>query len=434
VPPDLLTANDRPGVYPASAYAARTAPPPLPALEGAEAADVCVIGGGYTGLSAALHLAEAGLDVVLVEAQRVGWGASGRNGGQLGSGQRRDQAWLERRFGEGRARALWDLAEEAKALVKDLVARHAIACDLRPGVVHAACRPGEVAAFHAEAEHLARRYGYPYLEPLDRAGLAALVATGAYHGGVLDRDAAHLDPLALALGLAGAAAAAGVRIRERSRVEAIGAGRRPEVRTGRGLVRARHVVLACNGYLGGLAPEVAARVMPINNFIVATAPLGDAAARRLIPGDVAVADSRFVVNYFRLSADHRLLFGGGESYGWRFPGDIAALVRPRMLGVFPDLEGARIDHAWGGTLAITTDRMPAFQRLAPNVFSAAGYSGHGVALATLAGKLIAEAVQGAAGRFDVFATLPQARFPGGALLRWPLLVLAMSWYALRDRL
>jgi gamma-glutamylputrescine oxidase len=432
---DLLTANDRPGEYPASWYAATATPlPRFPALAGTEVADVCVIGGGYTGLSAALELAEAGLDVALLEAQRVGWGASGRNGGQLGSGQRREQAWIEKRFGKGPARALWDMAEEAKALVRERVARHRIACDLRPGVIHAACRASEVAAFHAEAESLARDYGYDALEPLDRDGIRRELGTEAYHGGVLDRGAGHLHPLNYALGLARAASAAGARIFEGSRAEAVAEGARPEVSTGGGRVRARFVLVAGNGYLGDLLPAVSARVMPINNFIIATAPLGEALAHELIPGDVAVADSRFVVNYFRLSADRRLLFGGGESYGYRFPTDIAGMVRRRMLGVFPQLAAAPVEHAWGGTLAITPDRMPAFQRLGPKVFTAGGYSGHGVALATLAGKLMAEAVRGTAERFDVFARLPQPRFPGGARLRWPLLVLAMSWYALRDRL
>jgi gamma-glutamylputrescine oxidase len=279
-----------------------------------------------------------------------------------------------------------------------------------------------------------RDYGYAEAEPLDRAGVTALLGTEAYHGGYLDRGAAHLHPLAYALGLAKAAAAAGVRIHETSRVTRITPGDPARVETGAGAVRARFVLLAANGYLGGLAPEVAARVMPINNYIVATEPLGAEAARALIRDNRAVADSRFVVNYFRLTPDHRLLFGGGESYGWRFPPDIAALVRPRMLAIFPQLAEARITHAWGGTLAITVNRMPAFQRLAPNMLSAAGYSGHGVALATLAGRAMAEAVRGMAARFDLLADLPQPRFPGGTALRRPLLVLAMSWYALRDRL
>lgn len=425
---DLLTANDQPGAYPASWYAATATPlPPLPPLTGTATADICVVGGGYTGLSAALHLAEAGFSVILLEANRIGWGASGRNGGQVGSGQRRDQDWLERALGRTRARALWDLAEEAKALVKGLVARHAIACDLTPGVLHADHKPGFVAESHAYAEKLARDYDYRSLTPLDRAGIAAAIGSDAYHGGTLDLGAAHLHPLNYALGLARAAVAAGARMHERSRALRIDGTR---VVTDRGAVQAGFVLVACNGYLGGLVPEVAARVMPINNFIVATAPL----AEPPIPGRVAVADSRFVVNYWRLTPDNRLLFGGGESYGYRFPADIAALVRPRMLAVYPGLADVALTHAWGGTLAITVNRMPAFQRLGPSVLSASGYSGHGVAMATLAGKLMAETVRGTAERFDLLADLTPPRFPGGAVLRAPLLALAMSWYALRDRL
>jgi gamma-glutamylputrescine oxidase len=429
---DLLTANDRPGEYPASWYAATATPlPPFPALAGMQQADVCVVGGGYTGLSAALHLAEAGHSVVLVEANRVGWGASGRNGGQVGAGQRQDQDWLEKTMGRDRARALWDMAEEAKALVKALVARHAIDCDLQPGIVYAAHKPAFVGEYHAYAERLARDYGYDRIVPLDRAGVATALGTDVYHGGLHYRDSAHLHPLNYALGLARAAAAAGVRIFERSRVvsrDDLG------VVTDGGSVAARFVLYACNGYHCDIEPGITARIMPINNFIVATEPLGADRARALMPGRVAAADSRFVVNYWRLSHDHRLLFGGGETYGWRFPDDIAALVRRPLARTYPQFADIALDYAWGGTLAITVNRMPAFQRLAPNVLSASGYSGHGVAIATLAGKLMAEAVAGQAGRFDVFATLPQPRFPGGAALRWPLLVLAMSWYALRDRL
>ena len=432
---DLLTVNDTPGRHAPSWYAASVAaPPPLPAFAGAASADVCVIGGGYTGLSAALHLAEAGFDVVLLEAQRLGWGASGRNGGQVGSGQRQDQSWIEKAVGIDLARRFWSMAEEAKALVRRRIERHAIDCALRPGVIHAAHRQSHVRALHADAENLARTYGYSETELLDCNAIRSALGTKAYWGGVLDKGGAHLHPLAYALGLGSAAGDAGVRIHERSRVTAIHQGPRPQVETAHGSVRLRLVVLACNGYLCGLEPEVSSRVMPINNFIIATDPLGEDAARALIRDDVAVADTRFVVNYFRLSEDRRLLFGGGETYGYRFPGDIAALVRPNMLRVYPQLARTRIAYAWGGTLAITVNRMPALQRLAPNVYSAAGFSGHGVALATLSGKLMAEAVAGQAGRFDVFSKLPQARFPGGGGLRAPLLALAMSWYALRDRL
>jgi gamma-glutamylputrescine oxidase len=433
---DLLSANDRPGTHPRTWYAATTPPlAPFPPLEGRAEADVCVVGGGYTGLSAALHLAEAGYSVVLLEAQRVGWGASGRNGGQVGSGQRQDQDWLEAAVGRGRARALWDLGEEAKALVRRLAERAGADCDLREGVAQVAHKRRLAPAFHAYGEKLARDYGYRDIAPLDAAAAADLLGTDVFHDGLLDRGAFHLQPLAFAFGLARDAAAAGVAIHETSRATSIEPVRKrgraaTRIAAGRGEVVAPFAVLAANGYLGGLASAVAARAMPINNFIVATEPL----ARPPIPTGVAAADSRFVVNYWRTSRDGRLIFGGGESYGYRFPRDIARTVRRPLARVYPDLADARIDYAWGGTLAITTNRLPAFQRLGPGVFSAAGYSGHGVGAATLAGRIIAEAVRGTAERFDLFADLPQRRFPGGASLRWPLLVLAMTWYGLRDRL
>jgi gamma-glutamylputrescine oxidase len=425
---DLLTANDAPGVYPRSWYADTVEPlAPFPALEGAVEADVCVVGGGYTGLSAALHLAEAGLTVVLVEAQRVGWGASGRNGGQVGSGQRQDQDWLEAAFGGDAARALWDLGEEAKAVVRGLIARHGIACDWRDGIAQVAHKAAFVPEYHRYAERLSRDYGYGHVEPLDRAAVAEMLGTEAFFGGMLDRGAGHLHPLAYALGLARAASAAGVRIFERSRAVRL-EGR--TVRTEAGRVAAQAVVLATNGYETGLVPAVAARVMPINNFIVATEPLAEPPIR----SGIAAADSRFVVNYWRQSPDGRLLFGGGESYGYRFPRDIAGVVRRAIARVYPKLARVPVTHAWGGTLAITTNRLPAFQRPAAGLWSAAGYSGHGVGMATLAGRLIAEAVRGDGRRFDLLARLPQARFPGGSRLRAPLLALAMSWYAMRDRL
>lgn len=424
---DLLTANDRAGEYPPSWYAATAEKlAPFPRLAGGERADVAIVGGGYTGLSAALHLAERGFSVALLEAHRVGWGASGRNGGQVGSGQRQDQDWLEAAFGKTRARAFWNLGEEAKATVRELIARHAIACDWQDGIAYVAHKPSHLAAYHAYAERMGRDYGYP-LEQLDAADVAALLGTRAYLGGFLDRGAGHLHPLAFALGLARAAVAAGVRIFEQSRVEAVDG---TSARTGEGRVVADHLVLAANGYIGGLSREVAARVMPLNNFIIATEPL----PRPPILSGIAAADLRFVVNYWRQSADNRLIFGGGESYGHRFPRDIAAKVRRALAKVYPDLVDAPVSHAWGGTLAITVDRLPVFRRLGKGVWSASGYSGHGVAMATLAGKLIAEAIAGDAGRFDLMASLPQPAFPGGDRLRAPLLALAMSWYALRDRL
>ncbi|HBS49433.1 MAG TPA: FAD-dependent oxidoreductase [Rhodobacteraceae bacterium] len=430
---NLLHANDRRGEYPASWYAATATPTErFAALKGDTRADVCVVGGGYTGLSAALHLAQAGARVVLLEAHRVGFGASGRNGGQLGSGQRMDQTGLEKLLGDTRARQLWEMGEEAKALVKRLIAEHGIDCDLRPGIAWSGSSAGEVRELHDYAAHLADRYGYNQLEVMDPDAFHALCPSPDYKGGVLDMGAAHLHPLNFALGLARAAAAAGAVIHEETEVLEIGEGRPARLRTAQGTVTADHVILACNGYLGGLNGKVAARVMPINNFVVATEPLGDDAGR-VLTRDVGVADSRFVVNYFRLSRDRRLLFGGGESYGYRFP-DIEATVRKPMRQVFPHLADVRIDYAWGGTLAITMKRMPYLARVAPNILSASGYSGHGVGNATQAGQLMAQAVLGESDGFDTMAAVPAPAFPGGAALRSPLLALAMTWYALRDRL
>ncbi|GGH22300.1 gamma-glutamylputrescine oxidase [Cribrihabitans marinus] len=431
---NLLFSNDRRGTFPDSWYAATANPiDRFDALRGETRADVCVVGGGYTGLSAALHLAEAGFDVALVEAHRVGFGASGRNGGQLGSAQRMGQEELERLVGDEDAAKLWTLAEEAKALVKDLIARHDIDCDLKPGIAVLGFSDAERRELHAHAGHLAERYGYDQADLLDEEAGHAICPSPAYKGGVLDRGAAHLHPLNFALGLARAAVKAGVRIFEDTHVHHIEERQPALVRTDRGRIRAGHVILACNGYLGGLNRQVAARVMPINNFIAATEPLGDAVTQ-VLARDVAVADTKFVVNYFRLSRDGRLLFGGGESYGYRFPRDIAAKVRKPMTEIFPHLRDVRIDHAWGGTLAITMRRMPYLARVAPNILSASGYSGHGVGTATHAGKLMALAIQGQAEGFDTMARFPSLPFPGGPALRSPLLVLAMTWYALRDRL
>ena len=430
---NLLHANDVAGQYPPSYYAATAMPlAAFSPLRGDTKADICIVGGGYTGLSAALHLSLRGYDVVVLEAHRVGFGASGRNGGQVGSGQRQDQDWLEAAVGKPQAHRFWDLAEEAKALVKTLIRDHAMPVTFYPGVADACATEAEVAASNTYAEKLARDYNYPHLELLDRSAIRRLIGSSSFQGGKIDRDAGHLHPLNYAIGLAMAAAKAGVRLHERSEVITIDHGPKPVVKTAQGRVICDQVILAANGYLGDLAPKVAARVMPINNFIVATEPLGDR-ARDILAEPLAVADAKFVVNYWRLSEDNRLLFGGGESYGYRFP-DIIKTVSKPMLGVYPQLKGTRIDYAWGGTLAITMNRMPCFTRPAANVLSASGYSGHGVAMATLAGKILAEATAAQSERFDLMANLPQASFPGGVALRWPLLVLAMTWYSLRDRL
>ena len=405
-------------------------------LGGAARADVCVVGGGFTGLSAALHLAEAGRSVVLLEAQRIGWGASGRNGGQVHSGQRRDQIWLEKTVGRDDAAKLWELSEAAKDLVRARIARHAIACEWTDGLIGAAHTSEALDDERHMVDHMASTYGVTALSMLDRTEIEAAVGSRRFVGGFRDASAGHLNPLALAVGLGSAATLAGARIHEGSEVVGIEAGTdgRRIVRTAAGSVDADQVVLAGNGYLQDIAPGVEARVLPINNYVVATAPLSQERLQRLIPGGECVADTRFVVRYWRPTQDGRLVFGGGESYTRRLRDDVAGLVRPYLAEIYPDLADVPIDYAWGGTLAVTRHRMPFVRRVAPGLYAGCGYSGQGVATATFAGKILADAINGDTGTLDVFARLPVPAFPGGTLLRTPLLVLAMTWFALRDRM
>ncbi|WP_386683167.1 NAD(P)/FAD-dependent oxidoreductase [Loktanella sp. R86503] len=429
-----LYRNDTAGKFPASWYAATTnLPPQRPSLRGNRDADVCIIGAGYTGLTAALRLAQAGRKVIVLEAHRAGFGASGRNGGQVGSGYNWHQIDLAKKLGDGAARALWDCAEQAKADLHDLIAAHAPDAKWTPGVAFGTYSDKGRKDLHAEAEFLSRTYGYDKIAPLDRAGLRDLVRTNAYAGGWLDNGAAHIHPLRYAVGLAAAAEAAGAVILEGSEVHGIQQGTPARVQTGRGVVTADHVILAGNGYLPGINRRVAARVMPINSFIGATEPLGDL-ADEVLTRDIAVADSKFVVNYYRLSEDRRLLFGGRESYSIGYPKDIAPALHARMISLFPQLAQVKLDYVWGGTLGITMTRLPALQRVAPNIMSGAGFSGHGVALSGFTGRVMAEAILGQSGRFDVMSALPVPNFPGGARFSAPLLTLAMTWYALRDRL
>ena len=415
-----------------SYYAATANPAPARlALAGEVSADACVIGGGYTGLSAALHLAQHGYKTVLLEAEQVGWGASGRNGGQLNTGLRKGPSELVALFGRNDANRLFQLAEEAKALVRELVARHAIACDLKPGSLYVAYKRSDPDWMAKEVETLREDFGYGAAQLLSKAALEQRLGSRRYFGAIADTGAGHLHPLNYALGLAAAAQAAGVAIHEKSAAVSLAPG---EVRTAGGRVKARHILLGCNAYLGGLEPRIAAKIMPISNYIIATEPLDKGEARALIRDDDAVCDTKFVVDYYRLSADRRLLFGGGETYSAHEPADIAAFVAPHMLRVFPQLAGKRIDHGWGGRLAITMNRLPHLGRLPGDIYFAQGYSGQGVALASLAGKLMAEAIAGTAERFDLFARIPHRGFPGGTLLRYPAMVLGMLWYALRDRL
>jgi gamma-glutamylputrescine oxidase len=405
-----------------------------PELQGSQRADICVIGGGFTGVSAALNLAEAGFDVVLLEAERIGFGASGRCGGLIGSGQRKDVLEMEALFGKERARMLWDFAEAGKAEIRGRVEKHDIRCDLQSGQVegiHKASYCGWPAKL---SEVLADRYDYPHCRALNRDEVRQMVATDTFLEGLWDGEAATLHPLNYVLGLARAAQEAGVKIHENSRVTGYTRGDPATVTTAAGTVQASFIVLACNGYLGKLERRVAGKIMPINNFMIATEPLGEARAGQLISGRFGVHDTRFVVNYFRLSDDHRLLFGGGENYRPGFPRDIEGFVRPYMLKLFPQLDDVGVDYAWGGTLSVTVNRLPHVGRLPPNLYFAQGYSGHGISIASFAGKVVAEAIAGTAERFDVMADMPIHTFPGGTLLRYPGMVLGMLYYSLKDKL
>ena len=404
-----------------------------PSLEGSEQADVCVIGGGFTGLSAALNLAEQGLDVVLLEAERIGYGASGRNGGLIGSGQRKDALEMERQFGRERSRQFWEFAEAAKTEIRERVSKHEIDCDLQYGQLLGVHKKSYLGWAEEYAAALAEHYDYPHCRALTAEESRSLVATENFLEALYDEKAMALHPLNYALGLARAAREAGVRLFENSRVTDYTRRDPAVVRTAGGEVRASFIVLACNGYLDKLEGRVAGKIMPINNFMVATEPLGRQRARELIAGRFGVHDTRFVVNYFRISDDDRLLFGGGENYRPGFPPDIAGFVRPYMLDMFPQLDDVDIDYAWGGTLSVTVNRLPHVGRLPPNLYFAQGYSGHGVSTANFAGKVIAEAICGTPDRFEIFASLPIHLFPGGTLFRYPGMVLGMLFYSLKDR-
>jgi gamma-glutamylputrescine oxidase len=416
-----------------SYYAATAAAfAPCPALAGEAEADLVVVGGGATGLSAALHAAKAGLSVVVLEGGRIGWGASGRSGGQMIPGLRKGAAELVALYGRERAKALFDLSLEARALVLELIAEHAIDCDLRTtGHMLGAVKASDLRHCEAEVACLDQVMAYPHAELLDARQARAQVDT-PYHGGLLDRLGGHMHPLNYTLGLARAAQGAGAVLHEHSPAIAL---ERPDGRvriaTPAGAVRARHAVLAGDALLTGLSSRVNSRIMPVANYVVATEPLADAAS--LIPADAAVSDSRFVVNYFRLTPDGRLLFGGGERYTPDPPRDMAAFVRPYMEGVFPQVRGRRIDYAWGGLVSVTASRLPHVGRDGEVLF-AHGYSGMGAILSTLAGKLLAEELAGRSERFDLFAGVEPPAFPGGTALRGPLYVLGMLWYALRDRI
>jgi gamma-glutamylputrescine oxidase len=418
-----------------SYYAASANPSPLrPPLEGDVHADVCVVGGGIAGCSAALDLAASGYKVVLLEAHRIAWGASGRSGGQAIFGFGASQKAIVGQAGIDAARRMWDVSVEALALLRRRVADHAIDCDLQWGHLHVATRERQRRELEELQRELEDCYGYGGTQLLDRTAVESLLATRRYCAGLLDPRSGHLHPLNYTLGLAHAAEKSGATIHESTFVTSIKPGDKVQVSTAHGTVIARHVVLARGGYLEGLRTPSDWRVMPVGTYVVATEPLGEERVRGLMRENFAVADVNFVLDYFRRSADHRLLFGGRVSYSGINESDSGRATRARMLKVFPQLADARLDHVWGGYVDITMNRAPDFGLVAPNVLYLQGFSGHGIAMAGMAGRLAAEAVAGQAERFDLFGRLPHRVFPGGRTLRTPALVLGMLWFRLRDLL
>ncbi|MFJ7882706.1 NAD(P)/FAD-dependent oxidoreductase [Pseudomonas sp. NPDC096917] len=431
-----MSAPDQRSQHTASYYAASSLPQPdHPVLQGERVADVCVVGGGFSGLNTALELAERGMSVVLLEAHKIGWGASGRNGGQLirGVGHGLDQ--FEGVIGKEGVRQMKLMGLEAVEIVRQRVERFNIACDLTWGYCDLANKPRDLEGFAEESEEL-RGLGYRHETRLLQANeVRSVVGSDRYVGGFIDMGSGHLHPLNLALGEAAAAAQLGVQLFENSTVTRIDYGPEVRVHTAQGSVRAKSLVLGCNAYLKDLNPQLSGKVLPAGSYIIATEPLSEAQAHALLPQNMAVCDQRVALDYYRLSADRRLLFGGACHYSGRDPQDIAAYMRPKMLDVFPHLKDVRIDYQWGGMIGIGANRLPQIGRLSdqPNVYYAQAYSGHGVNATHLAGKLLAEAISGQHSTgFDLFAKVPHITFPGGKYLRSPLLALGMLWHRLKE--
>lgn len=420
--------------YPASYYAATAnMTKERPALQEAKQTDVCVIGAGYTGLSTALFLLEKGFSVTVLEAAKVGFGASGRNGGQIVNSYSRDLDSIERSVDSSAAKLIGQMAFEGGRIIRERVARYNIQCDLKDGGVFAALSQKQM--HHLEAQKaLWERYGYHQLELLDEQGIKRVVASDRYIGGMLDKQGGHIHPLNLALGEAAAVESLGGVVYENSPAVRIERGEQPLIHTPTGNVRAKFVVVAGNAYLGDLIPELAAKSMPCGTQVIATEPLDDELARSLLPQDYCVEDCNYLLDYYRLSANKRLIYGGGVVYGARDPADIESIIHPKMLKTFPQLAKVRIDYAWTGNFLLTLSRLPQVGRLGNNIYYSQGCSGHGVTYTHVAGKVIAEALSGQAERFDAFASLPHYPFPGGQRFQAPLSALGALYYSLRDRL
>ncbi len=396
-------------------------------------ADVCVIGAGYTGLSTALHLAESGFRVVVLEGTRIGFGASGRNGGQIVHSYSRDIDFIEKHYGKETGTEMGKMAFEGGKIIRRLVKDYDIQCDLKDGGIFAACNNKQMRELE-EKKALWEAHGHQDLELLSADSIQEYVGTGRYEGGLLDNSGGHFHPLNLALGEAAALESRGGKIYEDSAVTRVEEGSKAKVHTANGSVTADFVVVAGNAYLGGLIPKLEQKAMPCGTQVITTEPLTEAQQKALLPKDHCVEDCNYLLDYFRLSGDGRLIYGGGVTYGAREPGKIESLIVPKMLKTFPELQGVKVDYAWTGNFLLTLMRLPQFGRIGNNIYYAQGYSGHGVTSSHLAGKVLCDAIQGQAERFDVFAGLPQYPFPGGRTFRIPYTAMGAWYYNMRDKL
>ena len=416
--------------------------PQYPTLDTDIEADVCVVGGGFAGLSAAIELADRGYSVVVLEAKHIGWGASGRNGGQIIAGLACEQSVIEKALGLDASKKVWGMTLEGLDLVRERVKRFNIQCDLENGFLGVAVNSTKGAVLHQWFDGMAQKYNYDtdaeWISPND---IRQWIDSPRYHSGYYDCRSGHLHPLNYCLGLAKGAAGLGVKIFQNSAVQSMQHGEVVKLHTETASVSAKFVVLAGNMYLPEispkLAPALAKRIMPVGTYIIATEPIDAEVAAKLIPTKAAVCDSNFVLDYFRFAADHlsdsqRMIYGGRVSYSAMTPPNLTASMQARMAETFPQLANTKVEYTWGGFVDITMNRAPDFGRLAPNIYYLQGFSGHGVALTGLAGKLVAEAISGQAERLDLMARIPHHDFPGGKLLRTPALILGMAWYQLRD--
>ncbi|MCM2394784.1 FAD-binding oxidoreductase [Rhizobium sp. S95] len=402
-------------------------------LKGEHTADVCVIGAGFTGISAALQLAESGFKVIVVEGERIGFGASGRNGGQIVNGYSRDLEVITRRYGPDKAAKLGAMSLEGGNIIRERTAKYGIQCDLVDGGFFAAFTDKQVREMaHVKANW--EKHGHTGLEMVSKADVGKYVKSDRYVGGMIDRFGGHIHPLNLVLGEAAAFEGLGGKVFEKSRVTGLDMGANPVVRTAEGSVRAKYVLVCGNAYLGTMLPKITDKMMPVSSQVMATEQLDPKLIEELLPANYCVEDANYVLDYYRRTADNRLLYGGGIGYGGQDPANLTGVIRPNMLKTFPQLANAKIEFAWSGNFALTLTRIPHIGKLADNVYFSHGDSGHGVTTTHLLGKILGEAVAGHAERFDVWASLPAFPFPGGKTFRVPLTVLGAWWYGLRDKL